>query len=103
MPIRREGLETTGGSEGLIKHRNDLLGYVVSPTRNLADAEDALSHAVEKVLRRHAEKVRGSARTGGGMPLGCVNEACSRTVIPPTITAYTYPARADRLGGDVTA
>jgi RNA polymerase sigma factor (sigma-70 family) len=36
-----------------VKHRPDWLGYAVSLTRSFPDAEDAVSHAVEKVLAHH--------------------------------------------------
>jgi RNA polymerase sigma factor (sigma-70 family) len=57
-----------------IKHRADWLSYALAHARNLQDAEDAVSHAGEKILLQHAE-------TGMICPGGYDPEAWAKTVI----------------------
>jgi RNA polymerase sigma factor (sigma-70 family) len=44
--------------EFCIKHRADWLGYAAAHARNFQDAEDAVSHVVEKILVYHAREGR---------------------------------------------
>lgn len=70
---RRSGADSDPG-EFCIKHRADLLSYAAAQARNFQDAEDAVSHAVEKILVHHARK-------GILCPTGYDPVAWSKTVI----------------------
>jgi RNA polymerase sigma factor (sigma-70 family) len=51
---RRSGADPDPG-EFCIKNRADWLSYAAAYARNFQDAEDAVSHVVEKILKHHAK------------------------------------------------
>ena len=56
------------------KHREDWLGYALAQTRNLQDAEDAVSYAGIKILQHHA-------KSGALCPKGYDPIAWAKTII----------------------
>ena len=69
----RSGTDPDPG-EFCTKHRSEWLSYALAHARHLQNAEDAVSHVGEQILRQHAE-------TGAVCPDGYDPEAWSKTVI----------------------
>jgi RNA polymerase sigma factor (sigma-70 family) len=73
-----------------IKQRQDWLAYAMALARNWPDAEDAVSHVVEKIYERHA-------RNGTVCPEGRDPVAWSKTVIRNYVTdSYRRRAAEDK-------
>jgi RNA polymerase sigma-70 factor (ECF subfamily) len=65
LPTADVGLDP---ADFCIKHRADLLAYAVTRTRNWADAEEAVSHAVQRVFELHRR--HGTLCPDGSDPVG---------------------------------